>query len=185
MDVAATTSYSSSDLQSICLQLASYLSTIIRCKWHQFQQKRSITFSLFYHDVLVSCLVILSIRNVVSMSEIIDLPMYQWLLAAGCWLVSYNSYYYYLVAAGQLLLLLLATPTTPLSTYYYCYLLSSVFYQLLLLVAAGWSPTTPITTTCYSYYYSTTILSSCSSPTTLPLLFYYYSPLLHSTPLLS
>ena len=53
---------------------------------------------LFYHDVLVSCLVILSIRNVVSMSEIIDLPMYQWLLAAGCWLVSYNSYYYYLLS---------------------------------------------------------------------------------------
>ena len=198
MDVAATTSYSSSDLQSICLQLASYLSTIIRCKWHQFQQKRSITFSLFYHDVLVSCLVILSIRNVVSMSEIIDLPMYQWLMAAG-WspttpitTICYSYYYSTTILSSTPLY---SSPLLSSFCYFYYYSTTflillfttstSVFYQLLLLVAAGWSPTTPITTTCYSYYYSTTILSPCSSPTTLPLLFYYYSPLLHSTPPLS
>ena len=129
MDVAATTSYSSSDLQSICLQLASYLSTIIRCKWHQFQQKRSITFSLFYHDVLVSCLVILSIRNVVSMSEIIDLPMYQWLLAAG-W-----------------------SPTTPITTTCYSY-----YYSTTILSSTPLYSSPLLSSFCYFYYYSTTSL---------------------------
>ena len=88
-----------------------------------------ITFFLFYHDVLVSCLVILSIRNVVSMSEIIDLPMYQWLLAAG-W-----------------------SPTTPITTTCYSY-----YYSTTILSSTPLYSSPLLSSFCYFYYYSTTSL---------------------------
>ena len=88
-----------------------------------------ITFFLFYHDVLVSCLVILSIRNVVSMSEIIDLPMYQWLLAAG-W-----------------------SPTTHITTTCYSY-----YYSTTILSSTPLYSSPLLSSFCYFYYYSTTSL---------------------------